>query len=128
MHYTAIFRDGPLGGQYRELNERLPVFRALSMPRLGAAAFARGVTDVAPMLTEEVYDLEGTWHGTVLEYRWRNPAESLRAENKRLRAQLDEAKASLNTKTPAHVHVHINGEDVTEHVVNVSLKVGGSRC
>jgi len=94
MKYTALFQDGPLGGQYRELSEREHIIRVPVMPRCNLADYGRDVP--VPPLEVETYELVGyASSGMTLAYRWVNPAEGLRAEVKRLRAKVVEAQDKL---------------------------------
>jgi hypothetical protein len=84
MSYTAIFRDGPLGGQFREVPK--PDRRVL-VPALLPASYYTGPVDLFPAFHEvEEYELVGGT-GRTLEYRWVNPATALRAEVKALKAE-----------------------------------------
>jgi len=93
--YTAVFRDGPLGGQFREMPDarpivQVPVFR---QPAYTDERYSGG-SPITSFDAEE-YQLMGTY-GRMLEYRWRNPADSLRDENRLLREKIAGARAILD--------------------------------
>jgi hypothetical protein len=93
--YTAIFRDGPLGGQYREVSQADHTFRVMVPPPIRATGYyAHHVGPCLELPEPEVYELVGA-AGPVLDYRWVNPAEALRAEVRRLKAKLTKAQEQL---------------------------------
>jgi hypothetical protein len=87
--YTAIFRDGPLGGQFREVPGADHMFRVMVPPPIRVTDYAHHVGPCLELPEPEVYELVGA-AGRMLDYRWVNPAASLRDEVKRLRRQVSE--------------------------------------
>ncbi len=93
MTYTAIFRDGPLGGQYREVMHADYVILVPAFRRISVSQYETAVEEPVLPLDEE-YRLEGA-RGSLLEYRWVNPADPLRSEVARLRDKIAKAKEAL---------------------------------
>lgn len=84
MTYTAIFKDGPLGGQFREIETAERVIRVPSYSRIDVSSFSSYPPYPEMVTTMEEYELAGVWYGRTAEYHWRNPAKHLRKQNERL--------------------------------------------
>lgn len=98
MSYTAIFRDGPMGGQTMQVERPDYTLRVPVVPRIDVTALGdtekRYIYGGGPE-EPELYELVGGT-GRYLEYRWVNPSSALRRENERLRAQIAKAREALS--------------------------------
>lgn len=99
MSYRAIFLDGPLGGQFREVPFPDHTFRVQVQPTISPYEAAANVP--LELGEPETYELTRASGAGLLEYRWVNPAAFLRDEVKRLRRQVAELTERIDNAKDA---------------------------
>jgi hypothetical protein len=111
VRYVVRFVGGPKGGEEMEWKERVPIIRVPVFQRPALFEHVPGDVDPHPLYEAEAYELDHyetsrlrnpVWYDyetntcvETLVYRWKNPAESLRAANRKLKNEVAGLEAKL---------------------------------